>query len=355
MLRLIKHLEDLLRNHDCVIAPQLGGFVLQSVPASYVKEDHLFQPMHKEVVFNAKLTHTDGLLHESYMQAFNVSYQRASRMLEEDVAVIMEELHKGLKVSLGAVGSFTLGAEGQLIFRSGNPETFSVDSYGLASFHLKTWESMQEENTQSNTGNQRKNVFYIPVNRRVLRVVTASAIAIVVFLLMSTPVREINRDSYKAGITASLPSSTQPDDSFFPDENDMTPDEFGAITSEDEPDSMQEAAPAPPKAVKPAATLPAKKTAEKEAPRKEAPKAQAKEEATYYIIVASVSSRKQADEFISNNIPSAATTKAGTLITGSQIRVYADKFTDKAQAEACLANLRSSAKYPGAWMFTQKK
>jgi hypothetical protein len=326
----------------------LGGFVLQVVPAIYVKEAHLFQPMHKEVVFNAKLRHTDGLLHERYMQSFGVSYQRANRMLEEDVAIITEELRKGLTVSLGAVGSLSLGEEGQVIFKTGNTETFSVDSYGLVPIHLKTWESMQEENTHPQTPKEKKNTFYIPVNRRVLRIVTATAVAIALFFLISTPVKEINRDGYKAGFIPAMPSghssSTSGKGGFTSEENEIVPEDFGAIIEEEEvvTDSIKEKSPRPQPEFTP--PKPQVKPVQREFKA---------ETETYYIIIASVSSRKQADEFIAYNVDFGTTPNAGTIASGAQIRVYADKFTDKSQAETFLAKTRN--KFPAAWMFTEKK
>ena len=55
MLRIITHIERLLLTHDCVILPKFGGFVLQTLPATYQEEEHLFRPMRKEVMFNVTL------------------------------------------------------------------------------------------------------------------------------------------------------------------------------------------------------------------------------------------------------------------------------------------------------------
>ena len=49
MLRIITHIERLLLTHDCVILPKFGGFVLQTLPATYQEEEHLFRPMRKRL------------------------------------------------------------------------------------------------------------------------------------------------------------------------------------------------------------------------------------------------------------------------------------------------------------------
>ena len=50
MLRIITHIERLLLTHDCVILPKFGGFVLQTLPATYQEEEHLFRSMRKGYV-----------------------------------------------------------------------------------------------------------------------------------------------------------------------------------------------------------------------------------------------------------------------------------------------------------------
>ena len=117
MLRIVTHIERLLLVHDCVIVPKFGGFV------------HTFRPLRKEIGFNMTLQHNDGLLPESYMQMHEVSYRQAQLMLEEDVEDIKNILQQYGKLSLGVLGSFSIGEEGQMIFHPGETDLFSVGSY----------------------------------------------------------------------------------------------------------------------------------------------------------------------------------------------------------------------------------
>ena len=71
MSRIISHIEKLLLKHDCVIVPHIGGFVLQHIPAHYEKDEQIFYPEQKEIVFNRELQHNDGLLSESYIQFYH--------------------------------------------------------------------------------------------------------------------------------------------------------------------------------------------------------------------------------------------------------------------------------------------
>jgi hypothetical protein len=315
------------------------------VPASYAEEDHMFRPMHKEVVFNAKLKHNDGLLAERYMQDFGVTFQRACRMLEEDVTAISDELVKGLNVRLGEVGSLSLGNEGQLIFAAGNSDTFSIDSYGLAPFQLKTWELLQQDSSNEETGDGKKRTLHKPVNRRILRIVTASAAAIAAFFLISTPVKEISRAAYTASF---LPSHSELSDNtsangdldiHADDDAILTPEAFGALSSTD-----NDYAPVEDNRL----TIEPIVTDEEPSPAAAPGKTE-----TYYIIIASVNSRAKASEFVAG-IDSKVMPNASVLVSGSQIRIYADSFTDRSRAEAFLAEVRSNPQFADAWMFTQR-
>ena len=118
MLRIEKHIEKLLLEHDCVIVPDLGGFVVQTMPTNYQADTYLFEPAHKEAVFNQTLQHNDGLLIESYMQEEQVDYKQARQLVINDVAALRNELQERGTYSLGNVGIFSLGEENQLVFQA---------------------------------------------------------------------------------------------------------------------------------------------------------------------------------------------------------------------------------------------
>ena len=201
MLRIVTHIERLLLVHDCVIVPKFGGFVLQAVPAMQHKEEHTFRPLRKEIGFNMTLQHNDGLLPESYMQMHEVSYRQAQLMLEEDVEDIKNILQQYGKLSLGVLGSFSIGEEGQMIFHPGETDLFSVGSYGLPVFHfpvLAPLEMEREEAVLLVSQKEKKDTLYIPISRKLIRTVMASAAAVALFLLVSTPVRDVNQEAYTA-------------------------------------------------------------------------------------------------------------------------------------------------------------
>ncbi|MDR0573525.1 MAG: SPOR domain-containing protein [Tannerella sp.] len=218
MDRIIGHIEHLLLRHDCVIIPDFGGFVLQSVSAVYLGEEHSFFPERKEIVFNPTLTHNDGLLLESYMQSYSVDFNKAKQLVRKDVAEMKEYLDDYSELQLGKIGLF-IKEEDRLIFIPGKNSDvqFSTRSYGLPVFHYLPLSaripvmvsSVNAPSTGTGTGAETalpadavkrgKNVIYsIPVTRTFLRMIAATAAAIFLFLFISTPVSDVNKASYSA-------------------------------------------------------------------------------------------------------------------------------------------------------------
>ena len=92
MLELAKHIENLLFKNECVIVPQLGGFVTHYVPAHFNPEEGLYLPPSRSVGFNPQLQLNDGLLVQSYMQAGDLSFPEAVQQLEADVNQLKQQL-----------------------------------------------------------------------------------------------------------------------------------------------------------------------------------------------------------------------------------------------------------------------
>ena len=136
MMRLTTHIERLLLTNDCVIVPGFGGFVSRTIPEAKEEEAHRFRPVRKEIVFNGTLRHTDGLLPESYMRMYGVDYQEARLMMDEDIESLRATLEREKRITLGRIGAFSVGEEGQVIFSPGDSVVLNADSYGLATFHF---------------------------------------------------------------------------------------------------------------------------------------------------------------------------------------------------------------------------
>ena len=181
MLRIVGHIEHLLSVHDCVIVPDFGGFVVQTLPVRYDAGMHRFEPMRKDIVFNETLQYNDGLLIEAYMQAEKTDYRTARQLMHEDVALLRAGLQRDGVLKMENIGSFSMGEEGQLIFQADEAGWLNAPMLGLEDF---TFEPLSEQMPEAMALPEKKKaeIYYIPVSRRLVRVVAATAASVALFL-----------------------------------------------------------------------------------------------------------------------------------------------------------------------------
>ena len=218
VLRIITHIERVLLVNDCVIVPDFGGFVLRRCPALFVAEENAFSPAHNEIVFNPALNHNDGLLTESYMQMYGTGFSEAQQTLRQDLDEWKRALDEYGTVSAGRLGSFRRNEDGALIFE---PETdtsrYTVDTYGLTSFYMASVGTERSHNSRvtglpvllqdrptEESPVTEKTVRKAPLPLRMMgRIAGIAAAAVVLFFLITTPVKDVNRNSYTAGFAPS--------------------------------------------------------------------------------------------------------------------------------------------------------
>ena len=107
MNELIKHIEILLLNHDCVIIPGFGGFTTQHVDSCYDESDQTFFPPKRTIGFNSQLKMNDSLLAQSYIEAFDLSYPDAVNRIENEVEMLWQHINDNNVLEMGTIGTFT--------------------------------------------------------------------------------------------------------------------------------------------------------------------------------------------------------------------------------------------------------
>lgn len=351
MQRIITHIERLLLVHDCVIVPNFGGFVLQSVPAVCELQEHTFRPSRKEVVFNSTLQHNDGLLSESYMQMYSVNYRKAQLMLEEDVECIKSGLLQHKKLSLGQFGSFIIGHEGQVIFYPGDSVLFGIGSYGLPVFHFPALKSVRVEREEvrllTTVQKEKKDTLYIPVSRKLLRTAVASVAAVALFLLISTPVKDVNQEAYTASFVPTeivsyksvpvsldrvIPTSKTTNIETVMKEATEEMTTPVAVTSDSETKKVE---------------LEVSKTIVSEVV------SQKRNKKFYHIVIASFPTEAQADEYMSG-VDRTVCKRVSKVARDGKYRIFADKFDSREQAETYMTSLRANTRYKDAWLFISR-
>jgi len=134
MLEINQIIKELLQLHDCVIFPNLGGFVAQYSPANFDEKKSVFYPPHKQILFNKNLVNNDGLLVNAFAQKNNFSYENALEGLKD----ILLEINKNLKTQnqheFKGIG-ILYNNEGVLNFKQKSNNLLS-SSYGLMPLNI---------------------------------------------------------------------------------------------------------------------------------------------------------------------------------------------------------------------------
>lgn len=106
MNHVIRHIEYLVHRHDCVVLPKWGAFIAHYQPACYDGTLGVMYPPLRELSFSASVDYDDGLLASSIARKEGISFNQASRMMEEELSSMKHQLDLDGEISLGNVGRF---------------------------------------------------------------------------------------------------------------------------------------------------------------------------------------------------------------------------------------------------------
>ena len=186
MIELAKHIEKLLLDNDCVIVPELGGFIAHYQPARYEENEGVFMPPYRSVGFNPQLMMNDGLLVQSYMQAHHTDYPDAVREIAQGVDTLKNKLFQDGVVELSGIGSLYYTIRDTYEFHPELNGVLSPSLYALDSFliHPLVPEQVKEE-IRPNFVEKKVHKEY-PM--RWLNNAVAVAVAAILFFVLSVPV-----------------------------------------------------------------------------------------------------------------------------------------------------------------------
>lgn len=179
MNEMISHIEFLLHEHNCVIIPGFGGFVVNTIPS---RRDGIatFHAPACELVFNRDLTHNDGLLAQSYMKSEQLMFDAAMLRIEKGVEELKHQLQEMHHVDMGKLGTFTRGDEDRFTYV---PADFVRPAlFGLTRASLRPLLQMQ---TDTATVKQTQ-----PGKRTYARGVSVAAAVAILLLLILLPVSD---------------------------------------------------------------------------------------------------------------------------------------------------------------------
>ncbi len=130
-MNIADHIRPLLRNHDCVIIPDFGGLVADSVPARVQPNRHALSPPARLVAFNQSLTRNDGLLVDALAQHLRMPAAQAREALRQAVAGLQHDLDATNRTELPGIGVFRRAAGRGLSFEYTGTDALLPAAYGL--------------------------------------------------------------------------------------------------------------------------------------------------------------------------------------------------------------------------------
>jgi nucleoid DNA-binding protein len=179
-----KHIEKLLAQHDYVVVPNFGGFVVQNQSA-VIMPNCIVAP--KDTIgFNPLMHHSDGLLAIEIAKTESISYRMAMEMIDRAVENINLKLQAAGSIQFGNLGIFQQNATGNTHFQPNGSVDFLPQNFGLANVRVSTRMVRHDEE-------RRKVSFTLPSSN----VYKYAAAAMLVFglLLISPEVNDVRRSN----------------------------------------------------------------------------------------------------------------------------------------------------------------
>lgn len=130
------YLTELLKSNDCVIVPDLGGFIANFQGAGYDAQNNQFSPPTKEIIFSAKLKKNDGLLVNFVMEKEGVGYLEARKIVSEYVSECIFKLENRETVEFDQLGKLLFDPHDNLIFEVDPRANLRADAFGLGTYHF---------------------------------------------------------------------------------------------------------------------------------------------------------------------------------------------------------------------------
>ncbi|MEA3503571.1 MAG: hypothetical protein U9R32_00015 [Bacteroidota bacterium] len=131
----MKYISELLYNNECVIIPELGGFISNYQSSEILSGKNLFVPPSKKILFNSKLTNNDGLLANYIAEEENISFKEANKIISRFVLRCNTELNNKQKVRFPGVGIIFRDENNKLLFEQNTTVNYLPEAFGLTPFN----------------------------------------------------------------------------------------------------------------------------------------------------------------------------------------------------------------------------
>jgi len=136
MITVSNYLNKMLFEHDCVVLPELGGFIAHTNAAFYSAANGTFYPPTKRVAFNEALKLDDGLLTHYIALNEQLSHEEAKQKVRSFVEFSKLSLKQNQEFLMEGLGKFVLTSENKIAFEPIQDSNFLQESYGFTNLKV---------------------------------------------------------------------------------------------------------------------------------------------------------------------------------------------------------------------------
>lgn len=133
---IISGIRELLYQHDYLVLPGFGGFVLKARPAHFSSSGGALMPPSKTVTYNSQLRQNDGILSAWLQNHLGCTVQEASEHISGFSEYCQSVLSARRRLSIDGIGFFYLDFENNTCFEPRQDANFLASSFGLGPVEL---------------------------------------------------------------------------------------------------------------------------------------------------------------------------------------------------------------------------
>ena len=318
-------IEYLLLNHDYVVIPGLGTFIVQQMNAKRNEAEEAFLPPIRSVRFNVELVHSDDLILNAIQEIYKISLLQAEQLLGTWIEDFQQALEDNECLEFGALGVFSKEGRNTLLFTPQEAGVTTPEYYGLDAFHMNTVQAEPKAEVIPLTASMEANdeTIIIRINRRIANMVAAACAIILLFVFVNNPMPILDTADQQSSIKEML----------LPSKTSSQPVTIKAETAEVTINKE-------PKVVQQETTTPNEEVIVETQPAVD----------EYTIVMASAISQKNAESFV-NKLNADGFESARVIITGKMVRVVVGHYATEQEAyTAAHAIHQRSTKYRSAWV-----
>ncbi len=124
-------IETLLYEHDCIIIPNFGGFVVNVKDFEFNTKEEKIYPRKRWIAFNERLRSDDGVLATAWAKKERISHKIAFDQISQFGQSLKDSLKSEPIIVLPKLGTFSLTAESKISFLPNPEQNFDLSQFGL--------------------------------------------------------------------------------------------------------------------------------------------------------------------------------------------------------------------------------